>query len=431
MHIGNLHPYNLGKIMQKQYDIKTFGACGDGKTLCTQSIQYAIDMASQSNGAVVISEGIFLTGALFLRENTTLILEKKAILLGSQDIADYPLEETRFEGRMCLWPLALLNAKNLNKITIEGAGIIDGNGCFFWKQFWDARDLAIKANAPFSNRDIARPRLLFFENCRNVTVQGITLQNSGFWHFHLYLCQDVQISSISIKAPHIETRAASSDGIDIDACKNITIRNCYFETDDDCVCLKNGKGPEAHMLNPPTENITIENCIFGFGHGAVTLGSEAARISNVTVRNCQIIGENTLVRCKFRNDTNQEFSRIMFEDIQISNGGWLFDIQTWVSRQDEILSSKKEPSLLSDLVVRNVAVQGLLSPGILGEETSLLTLQGILLENITICSLSTGDKKLSRSDSLEEQNGGVPGKLTFARNQDITFKNMVIDGEKL
>lgn len=417
--------------MQKQYDIKTFGACGDGKTLCTQSIQHTIDLASQSNGAVVISEGIYLTGSLFLRENTSLVLEDNAILLGSQDIADYPVENTRFEGRMCTWPLALINAKNLNNISIKGSGIIDGNGYPFWKQFWEARDLAIKANAPFSNRDIARPRLLFLENCRNVTVQGITLQNSAFWHFHLYLCQDVEISSISIKAPHAETRAASSDGIDIDASKNIAIRNSYFETDDDCICLKNGKGPKAHILNPPTENITIEDCTFGFGHGAVTLGSEAARIANVTVRNCQIIGENTLVRCKFRNDTNQAFSKIMFENIHISNGGWLFDIQTWVSRQDEILSPEKESALLSDLVVRNVTATGLISPGILGEETSCLSMQGIRLENITIYSLSTGDKKLSRSDSLEEQNGAVPGTLTFAKNQDITWKDVVIDGKNL
>ncbi|WP_320127423.1 glycosyl hydrolase family 28 protein [uncultured Sphaerochaeta sp.] len=417
--------------MQKRYDVKDFGALGDGRTLCTQSLQRAIDTASEAKCPVYISEGTFLSGSLFLRENTRLVFEKDAILLGSQDLSDYAIEETRFEGRICIWPIALVNAKNVNNISMEGQGIIDGNGLPFWTQFWNQRAAAIKQDEPFSNRDVMRPRLLFFENCKNVSVSGITLQNAAFWHFHLYLCQHVCIDSIAVRAPHKGVRAASSDAIDIDASSGITIKNSFFETDDDCICLKSGKGPTAHLVNPPTEQIVIENCIFGFGHGVVTLGSEAALVRNITVKNCQVVGENSLVRCKFRTDTRQEFSKILFDGITISNGGWLFDVRTWNSRQDEILALGRQPSFLTDMIVRNIIVKGLVSPGILGEPNTLLTMKGILLENISITCLTDGSLGLTRSDSLEQQTGGLPGCLTYDIQQDISFTNVMINGKPL
>ena len=409
-----------------ELDIRSFGAVGDGKTLSTQAIQETIDKAAELKATVVIDGGRFLSGALFLKQGMSLHLKEGGTLLGSENLFDYPIVETRFEGRSCLWPLALLNAQNLTDTHVYGKGVLDGNGFSFWARFWDARKKAILADLPFSNRDIQRPRLCFFEGCRGITLEGVTLQNSAFWNLHLYNSEMISVKGLTIQAPHEGIRAASSDAIDIDACSNVTISDCTFSTDDDCVCIKGGKGPEAHLLNRPTENIIVENCRFGFGHGVVTLGSEASLVRNVIVRNCTVLGENSLIRCKFRPDTFQHFENIVFENISITDGGWLFDVRPWVSRQDELLGSGLE-SKISNLVVRNIKARGMQSPGVLGQCSANLTLEGIRLESIEYTSAVGATGRLIRADEVEKQETD-PDVLTYDPASGLSMSNVVFNG---
>lgn len=411
--------------IQMDINILDFGAIGDGLNNNTSAIQQAIDTASELHATVVIPDGVFRSGSVFLRKNMKLRFLSNAVLLGSQDLSDYVICKTRFEGRCCIWPLALLNAQELDSVVIEGDGIIDGNGFPFWRMFWDEREKAIHRNAAFSNRDVMRPRLLFVEDCRNVSISGITLRNSAFWNMHLYRSSGIIIENVRIEAPHEGIRAASSDAIDIDACSNVRVSGCYFSTDDDCVCLKGGKGREAHLENRPTENVVIEHCTFGFGHGVLTLGSEACRINNVVIKNCIVDGENSLVRVKFRDDTDQVFSNIVFEDIEMNNGGWLFDVRPWVSRQDEILASGL-PSVLRNMIVRRVKARNMISPGILdgGEQVKL---EGIKIEAVEFTS-RTGRGGLCRADEYEQQDEAIPGELRYSSSADIAFSAVTIDG---
>lgn len=418
--------YTEGAAME--LDIRAFGAIGDGRTLNTLAIQAAIDEAATQQAVVVVADGIYLSGALFLKQGMALEIRKGATLLGSPNLADYPIQQTRFEGRLCTWPVGFLNGMHLSDVKVYGEGTLDGNGFPFWKQFWDARQAAIASNAAFSNRDIMRPRLCYFEDCDHIHLEGLTLQNSAFWNLHLYLSHNITIKALTIQAPHEGVRAASSDAIDIDACSNVTISDCTFSTDDDCVCIKGGKGPQAHSINPPTENIVVERCRFGFGHGVITLGSEAALVSNVVVRNCVVEGENSLVRCKFRSDTYQRFENILFEGITMQGGGWLFDVRPWVSRQDEILGEGL-PSCLSNLVVRNINAIDMQSPGVLGKGCSDLLLEGIRLEQIVFTSKVGATGRLIRADEVEKQET-LPGILAYETNADIRFVEVLIDGVK-
>nr|WP_319473848.1 glycosyl hydrolase family 28 protein [uncultured Sphaerochaeta sp.] len=410
-------------------DIKEYGAIGDGCTLTTKALQQAIDDAAKQAATVVVSPGTYLCGSLFLKKGMTLEIQKDAVLLGSPCLDDYVIANTRFEGRTCTWPLALLNAQDIEGVHVYGEGVLDGNGIPFYTEFWEQREQAIASDKPFSNRDVMRPRILFIERCSSVVIEGITLRNSAFWNFHLYDSSNIIVRGITIQAPHEGVRAASSDAIDIDACQHVVIRDCNFSTDDDCVCIKGGKGPDAHLANTPTEDILVENCRFGFGHGVITFGSEASIVRNVRIRSCVVEGENTLVRYKFRGDTYQHFEHMLFEDITIRNGGWLFDVRPWISRQDELFG-ENQMSVVSDLVIRNITATGMQSPGVLGESSDYLKLEGIVLQSITFTSAPDATGSLVRADVHEKQEAPV-GVLSYDTSGDIVFSDVNIDGEML
>ena len=411
-----------------KYNIKDYGAIADGVTLNTSFIQKAIDEASlHNNSTVVIPEGTFLSGAIYLKKGVNLQID--GTLLGSSVITDYPLVETRFEGHEEVWPDALINIDSLSDFTIKGKGTVDGNGIPYYKQFWEERDEAIKKGLPFVNKNVPRPRLFYIRHCSDFTIEGIHLKNSGFWNLHIYDSYNVTVRNIHVSSPHEgEIRAASTDGIDIDACENVVLRESYFEVDDDCICIKGGKGPDAHIENKPTKNILIEDCVIGFGHGAVTFGSEACLVENVTIRNLQVNGENQVVRFKFRGDTNQSFKNILFENIEMTSG-IVFAIRPWISRQDEVYGDDK-PSLIENLTVRNVVAKDVMAPGMILADPPLTVIKDLVLENISI-ETSKNIKMLSRHDAYEEERSALRDKLELQNISSYVIRNVRVNGKEV
>jgi polygalacturonase len=335
--------------------ITEFGAVGDGRTLNTGAIQRAIDRAHmQGGGRVVVPSGVFRTGSIFLKSSVEFQLDEGAVLLGSNQIDDYPKRETRIEGHFEPWRMALVNAQGLNRVRIGGKGKIDGNGILFWAAFWQRR----KENPQCTNLEVERPRLMFIDQCRDVRVEGLTLRDPGFWNIHLYRCRDVLIEGVTIFAPGPGVgpiRAPSSDGIDVDSSQDVVIRKCKISVDDDCIALKGSKGPQADKdtSSPPVENVLIENCEFGDGHGVVTCGSEATIIRNVTVRNCVVSGNNNVVRLKLRSDTPQHYENLLYDTIQVTGKGRIFDVAPWSQFFD--LKGQPPPTrVVKNIVVRNV-----------------------------------------------------------------------------
>lgn len=411
-----------------KYNIKDYGAISDGVTLNTSFIQKAIDEASlHNNSTVVIPEGIFLSGAIYLKKGVNLQLE--GTLLGSSVITDYPMVKTRFEGHEEVWPDALINIDSLSDFTIKGKGTVDGNGIPYYKKFWEERDDAIRKGLPFVNKNVPRPRLIYIRHCSDFTIEGIHLKNSGFWNLHIYDSYNVTVRNIHVSSPHEgEIRAASTDGIDIDACENVVLRESYFEVDDDCICIKGGKGPDAHIENKPTKNILIEDCVIGFGHGAVTFGSEACLVENVTIRNLQVNGENQVVRFKFRGDTNQSFKNILFENIEMSSG-IVFAIRPWISRQDEVYGDDK-PSLIENLTVRNVVAKDVMAPGMILADPPLTVIKDLVLENISI-ETAKNIKMLSRHDAYEEERSALRDKLELQNISSYVIRNVRVNGKEV
>ncbi|MFM1903021.1 MAG: Exo-poly-alpha-D-galacturonosidase precursor [Planctomycetota bacterium] len=344
------------------------GAEPGGEVVCTAAIQAAIDrVAASGGGRVTVPAGVFKTGAITLKQGVELHLAEDAVLLGSTDLADYPRQLTRIEGHFEPWRPALVNAAKLTGVKLTGRGTLDGNGRPFWQAFWQRR----AENRKCTNLEVERPRLVYLAECRDVTVAGITLKDSGFWNLHLYACQGVLVEGITITAPHGDPpkiigadepwdevaidRAPSSDGIDVDSCQQVTIRRCRISVGDDCIALKGSKGPLAldDDSSPPVEQVTIEACDFDSGHGAVTCGSEATIVRDVILRNCRVGASVPLVRLKLRPDTPQLYERILVDGVEATAAQAIFDVKPWTQFFD--LQGHDPPrSVVRDVTVRNV-----------------------------------------------------------------------------
>lgn len=343
----------------QDYIITKFGVGNDSTKLNTMAIQQVIDKAeSNGGGTIIIPKGVFLTGALFFKPKTKLLLQEGAQLKGSDDITNYPLIPSRMEGRSIYYYAALINAYHVDSFSITGPGSIDGNGLRFWEYFWAYRDSMSKIGKSATNLEVHRPRLLFIWGSNNVTIQNVKLRNSGFWTTHLYQCNNVLIENCDIRSPFKPVKAPSTDGIDIDVCKKVTIRNCYISVNDDAVCIKGGKGPNAHRRgeNGIVEDILIEDCVFGESHGTLTLGSECIHARNITMRNCKMEHNTSILRLKMRPDTYQIYENILIENIT-GKCGTIISMAPWKQFFDMGGSTEKPFATVRNITFSNINVQ--------------------------------------------------------------------------
>ena len=301
-------------LSAKDYIITDYGVQSDSTLRSTEAIQKVIDLAeTEGGGTIIFPKGTFLSGALFFRPNTKLELQEGAKLKGSDDIADYPYIPSRMEGKSIYYYAALVNAYQVDGFSITGPGKIDGNGLKFWKAFWQRR----AENPKCTNLEVSRPRMLFIWGCNDVVIRNVKLHNAGFWTTHLYQCNNVLIEGCDIRSPHEPIKAPSTDAVDIDVCKNVTVRGCYIAVNDDAIVMKGGKGPTAHeeYENGTVENVLVEDCTFGFVHATLTMGSECIHAKNITMRNCVVDHDKLLLRLKIRPDTYQLYEDITVESI--------------------------------------------------------------------------------------------------------------------
>jgi alpha-L-rhamnosidase len=355
------------KAAETQLSIAAAGAVGDGVTLNTAAIQKAIDqLAANGGGTLVIPQGEFLSGAIFLKPGVNLHLDKDAVLKGSTDIKNYPAMETRIEGHTQVWIPALVNANNADHLRISGEGTILGGGKPFWDAFWKsiAADKVPKnlgkrgiAVMPTKNLDVKRPRNIFISDSKDVQISGIFLRQSGFWNLHIFRCSDVLIENVDIRTPY---HSPSTDGFDVDSCQNVTIHGCYISVDDDNIALKGNKGTSAwdDKTIPPDEHIRISDCTFGMGNSALTLGSEATLVRDVVIENCKLAPAGTNVNCvlklKLRTDTEQHYEDITARNITVDNPhAQLVSIEGWSQYFD--LKGKPAPGqLATNITLKNI-----------------------------------------------------------------------------
>ncbi|TWI85619.1 polygalacturonase [Lacibacter cauensis] len=343
----------------QEYIISNYGVSNDSTKLQTAAIQKVIDKAeANGGGTIVIPKGVYLTGALFFKSKTKLLLQEGARLKGSDHIDNYPLIPSRMEGRSIYYYAALINAYHVDSFQINGPGTIDGNGLKYWEYFWFYRDSVKQHGRSATNLEVHRPRLIFIWGSNNVTIKDVKLLNAGFWTTHLYQCNNVLIENCDIRSPFKPVKAPSTDGIDIDVCKRVTVRKCYISVNDDAVCIKGGKGPDAHKRgeNGVVEDILIEDCVFGESHGTLTLGSESIHARNIVMRNCKMEHNTSILRLKMRPDTYQIYENIRIENIT-GKCGTIISMAPWTQFYDMGGSTEKPFAIVRNISFSNLNVQ--------------------------------------------------------------------------
>lgn len=283
------------------YNVRAYGALGDGQTPDTSAIQAAIDACARyGGGTVVVPAGTYVTGSIFLRSHMTLYLDAGATLLGSENVADYPTIHSRWEGREQLTYASLITGQDLERVAILGRGTIDGRGAIWWRGF------------RAGTLDYPRPRLIAVADCTNVVIDGITAINSPSWTINPVRCDNVTINKVTIINP---ADSPNTDGINPDSCSNVHIANCSISVGDDCITIKAGVETEDPARRAPCRNITITNCTMADGHGGVVIGSEmSGDVRNVVISNCVFVGTDRGIRLKSRRGRGG-----VVEDVRVSN----------------------------------------------------------------------------------------------------------------
>ena len=303
------------------------GAKGDGKTDDTMAIQTCI-FACPDGGRVYVPAGKYVVAPLFMRDNITLELAKGATLLGIcdkkrylqypaliKDEADKEIPIMTWEGNLLSSRGAFINAYRANNFQIIGEGVIDANSqkSGWWKK---------KVIRDGKRKGAGRPRLFFFNDCKNIALHGIHGCNSPSWSVHPFFCENLGFYNIKITAP---ADSHNTDGIDPECCKNIEIIGCEFSTGDDCIALKAGKMHVGMYYQTPTENTVIRNCLMRDGHGAIVLGSEmSGGIRDLTVSQCLFQGTDRGLRIKTCRGRGKyavidgvEFDNIRMENVKV------------------------------------------------------------------------------------------------------------------
>jgi polygalacturonase len=303
--LENIHP---PQFPSRDFDVTQFGALGDGTTDCTEAFQKAIANCSEAHGGrVVVPKGIFLTGAIHLKSNVDLYVTKDATIRFSTNPKKYlPAVYTRWEGVECMNYSALIYAYGQENIAITGEGVLDGQGSskswwswsgksqYGWKQTMpsqaDSRDTLFamgERGVPVSERlfgegHYLRPNFLQVYKCKNVLVEGVTLKNSPMWFIHPVLSENVSVVNVTV-----EGLGPNNDGCDPESAKDVLIKNCSFNTGDDCIAIKSGRNADGRRVNVPSENIIVQGCAMKDGHGGVVIGSEmSGGVRNVYAERC-------------------------------------------------------------------------------------------------------------------------------------------------
>ena len=306
----------------KEFNACDYGAIPDGKTDCTKMIQKTIDACTEAGGGtVVFKPGTYMTGSIFIKNNVNFRVDEDVHIKGIQDESLYPDIYTRVAGIETKWPAALINAHDVSGIKIYGKGTIDGSGSVWWDKYWNMRrEYDAKGLRWVVDYDCKRPRLVLIYNASNVSLEGLTLKEPGFWTVHICYSTNILVDGLTIRANLDEKVGPSSDGIDIDSSNNILVQNCDIDCNDDNFCLKAGRDSDGLRVNRPTYNVVIRDCIARKGHGLITFGSETSGgMYNVEVYNLKAYGTSTGIRFKSTQGRGGTVRNSYIHDIEMYN----------------------------------------------------------------------------------------------------------------
>jgi len=296
-------PSLLERIKPPRFPNRTFPLNAKPGTDSTLAFRNAIDLCSRSGGGkVIVPAGTYLTGPIHLKSNVNLELSEGATLKFSQNPKDYlPVVFSRWEGVELFNYSPFIYAFGQQNIAITGKGTLDGQSdnehWWPWKTLGRSdrnalfemaeRGVSVKDRV-FGDGRYLRPQFIQPYRCQNVLIDGVTIRNSPMWEIHPVLCRNVIVQNVSISS-----HGPNNDGCDPESCSDVLIKDCNFDTGDDCIAIKSGRNADGRRLKAPAENIIVQGCHMKDGHGGITVGSEiSGGVRNLFAENCKLDSQN-------------------------------------------------------------------------------------------------------------------------------------------
>jgi polygalacturonase len=352
-------------------DVTAYGAKNDASARSTKAIHDAIQACAKAGGGTVyFPAGTYETGAIELASNITLNIDAGATLRFHTELSEYPLVPGRSEGTEGLTPAPLIGGRNLQNIAITGRGTLttdnaawvrQANGNAEARAMWTSIQNRLENKETIPEADYRkaapslRPAMIRPMDSKNILIEGIHVTGSSFWTIHLLYCENVVVRNVIVET----YPGANPDGIDIDSSREVRVSDSYFDTGDDAIVIKSGKGVDGRRVGKPSENITITNCTFGRAHGAVVVGSETAGgVRNVTASNIVAKGTEIGIRIKSGRSRGGVIENLRFDNWVIDNpvrSGIL--VTNYYVRIPEEPVSERTP-VFRNISISNVTVSG-------------------------------------------------------------------------
>jgi len=434
-------PFTMPLLNRPQFpknicNIKDYGAIGDGIFVNTRPIKEAIaDCFQKGGGKIMFPKGKWLTGPIHLKSNINLYLDKNSEITFTSNLDDYlPAVFTKFQGMEYYNFSPPIYAKDCENIALTGSGKISGNGDF-WEEWASIDNSEIQreklfqmsqSNIPVEKRvwgtkdSGLRPSFIQFISCRNILIEGLTVENGPMWTIH-----PVYSENIIVKGVSINTHSANTDGIAIESSKNILIEDSAFSTGDDAIAIKSGLEDEGLRTNRPSENIVIKNSKFTNGHGAIAIGSEmSGGVRNVFIADSTFDSTNSGLRLKSADSRGGFIENIWMKNIKmnmIRNEAIVFNLKYKTALSAKIL---REP-LLRNIHIENIDGKFLHKAfDIIGLPNGKM--ENIFFKNIDFQAEDGSDMKYAKNIEFENVSlKTISSKhaLQVRDSQNIKFKN--------
>lgn len=415
---------------RRRFNIVDFGAVGDGVTSNTAAFARAVAAAKRAHGGqIVVPAGRWLTGPIQITsdggscDGIDLHVEADAEILFSTSFKDYlPVVVTRWEGMDVMNYSPLVYFRGCRNVALTGEGTLTGQGWVWWQ--WKnnlpvgaTRDFTkpyatavykkyVRSDAvsvPVSQRIVAaadattlppelqpaavpvpssmpagmtgllRPAFVEFYSCRNVLVEGVTVQFGPFWMLHPVYSENVLVRDVNIVSwpeggtltftdadgTHTVT-PQNGDGCNPDSTRNVLIEDSFFNTSDDVIAIKSGLNEDGLRVARPSENIVIRRIRSGNGHGGVTIGSEmSGSVRNVFAFDCDLTGDTSL-RIKTLPGRGGEIRNVHYDTIRLAAHNLALEVTTnypspTVTAPNFTLETRQKIPVMSDLFYRHIS----------------------------------------------------------------------------